>query len=258
MPPLLEVRELEVQYGAVRALRGVSFAVDEGEVVTLIGANGAGKTTTLRAISGLVAASAGSVRYGGRDLRGIPAHRLVRDGLVHVPEGRIIFGNLTVQENLDLAVWWRRDRAEVRADLDRVFRMFPRLAERRRQAGGTLSGGEQQMLAVARGLMARPRLMLLDEPSMGLAPLLVRGIFQAIREISRLGTTILLVEQNANMALSVADRAYVVQTGEIILEGPAAALRKNPEIREAYLGETLRGQGGQECPRAERSPPGRE
>jgi branched-chain amino acid transport system ATP-binding protein len=212
--------------------------------VTLIGANGAGKTTTLRTISGLVSPSQGSIRYQGRDLRGIPAHRLVREGLVHVPEGRIIFGNLTVQENLDLAAWWRQDREKVRADLERVFRMFPRLAERRRQRGGTLSGGEQQMLAAARGLMARPRLMLLDEPSMGLAPLLVREIFRAIGEISKLGTTILLVEQNVNMALSLANRAYVLQTGEIILEGPAEELRENPDVRVAYLGEAVQRQGG--------------
>jgi branched-chain amino acid transport system ATP-binding protein len=212
--------------------------------VTLIGANGAGKTTTLRAISGLVSPSQGSIRYRGRDLRGIPAHRLVREGLVHVPEGRIIFGNLTVQENLDLAAWWRQDREKVRVDLERVFRMFPRLAERRRQRGGTLSGGEQQMLAAARGLMARPRLMLLDEPSMGLAPLLVREIFRAIGEIRKLGTTILLVEQNVNMALSLANRAYVLQTGEIILEGPAGELRENPDVRAAYLGEAVQRQGG--------------
>lgn len=243
MPPLLEIDALEVRYGAVRALRGISFTVEEGEIVTLIGANGAGKTTALRTISGLVAAWGGSIRYRGRDLHGVAAHRLVREGLVQVPEGRIIFGNLTVQENLDLAAWWRRDRGEVRADLERVFQMFPRLAERRRQRGGTLSGGEQQMLAVARGIMARPRLMLLDEPSMGLAPLLVREIFHAIREIRRGGTTILLVEQNVNMALAVANRAYVLQTGEIILEGRPEDLRENPEVRAAYLGEAAPGQG---------------
>jgi len=242
MPPLLEIAELEVRYGAVRALRGISFTVEEGEIVTLIGANGAGKTTTLRTISGLVPARGGSVRYGGRDLHTIAAHRRVRGGLVHVPEGRVIFGNLTVQENLDLAAWWRRDRGEVRADLEQVSRLFPRLAERRRQRGGTLSGGEQQMLAVARGIMARPRLMLLDEPSMGLAPLLVREIFHAIREIRRLGTAVLLVEQNVNMALAVANRAYVLQTGEIVLEGPPEDLRENAEVRAAYLGETPTGQ----------------
>lgn len=243
MPPLLEIADLEVRFGAVRALRGVSFTVEEGEIVTLIGANGAGKTTTLRTISGLVPARGGSVRYGGRDLQAIAAHRRVRGGLVHVPEGRVIFGNLTVQENLDLAAWWRRDRGEVRADLERVFQIFPRLVERRRQRGGTLSGGEQQMLAVARGIMARPRLMLLDEPSMGLAPLLVREIFHAIREIRRLGTTVLLVEQNVNMALAVANRAYVLQTGEIVLEGRPEDLRENAEVRAAYLGETPTGQG---------------
>jgi len=242
VPPLLEIDNLEVRYGAVRALRGISFTVGEGEIVTLLGANGAGKTTTLRTISGLVPSSGGTIRYRGRDLQGIAAHRRVREGLVHVPEGRIIFGNLTVQENLDLAAWWRRDRGEIRADLERVFQMFPRLAERRPQRGGTLSGGEQQMLAAARGIMARPRLMLLDEPSMGLAPLLVREIFQAIREISRLGTTILLVEQNVHMALEVAHRAYVLQTGEIMLEGRPEELRQNPEVRAAYLGEASRGQ----------------
>jgi branched-chain amino acid transport system ATP-binding protein len=242
MPPLLEIAELEVRYGAVRALRGISFTVEEGEIVTLIGANGAGKTTTLRTISGLVPARGGSVRYGGRDLHTIAAHRRVRGGLVHVPEGRVIFGNLTVQENLDLAAWWRRDRGEVRADLEQVSQLFPRLAERRGQRGGTLSGGEQQMLAVARGIMARPRLMLLDEPSMGLAPLLVREIFHAIREIRRLGTAVLLVEQNVNMALAVANRAYVLQTGEIVLEGPPEDLRENAEVRAAYLGETPTGQ----------------
>ncbi|HEV8663818.1 MAG TPA: ABC transporter ATP-binding protein [Candidatus Methylomirabilis sp.] len=242
MPPLLEIAELEVRYGAVRALRGISFTVEEGEIVTLIGANGAGKTTTLRTISGLVPARGGSVRYGGRDLHTIAAHRRVRRGLVHVPEGRVIFGNLTVQENLDLAAWWRRDRGEVRADLEQVSQLFPRLAERRGQRGGTLSGGEQQMLAVARGIMARPRLMLLDEPSMGLAPLLVREIFHAIREIRRLGTAVLLVEQNVNMALAVANRAYVLQTGEIVLEGPPEDLRENAEVRAAYLGETPTGQ----------------
>jgi branched-chain amino acid transport system ATP-binding protein len=236
MAPLLEIDRLEVRYGAVRALRGIALTVARGEIVTLIGANGAGKTTTLRAISGLVAPSAGSIRYDGGDISAVPAHRLPRDGLVHVPEGRIIFGNLTVQENLDLAAWWRRDAAQVKRDLDRVFAMFPRLAERRLQAGGTLSGGEQQMLALARGLMAGPKLMLLDEPSMGLAPLIVRAIFEAIREINRLGTTVLLVEQNANMALSIAHRGYVLQTGEIVLAGPAQDLRHNPEIQAAYLG----------------------
>jgi len=236
MAPLLEIDRLEVRYGAVRALHGIALTVGRGEIVTLIGANGAGKTTTLRAISRLVVPSAGSIHYDGGDIKAIPAHCLPREGLVHVPEGRIIFGNLTVQENLDLAAWWRRDAAQVKRDLDRVFAMFPRLAERRAQAGGTLSGGEQQMLALARGLMARPKLMLLDEPSMGLAPLIVRAIFEAIREINRLGTTVLLVEQNANMALSIAHRGYVLQTGEIVLAGPAQDLRHNPDIQAAYLG----------------------
>lgn len=234
--PMLDIHDLRVEYGAVRALRGVSLTVDPGEILSLIGANGAGKTTILRAISGLVASCSGTILYDGRNLQGVPAHRLPRQGLVHVPEGRIIFGNLTVQENLDLASWWRKDHGGVRQDLERVFDMFPRLAERRAQFGGTLSGGEQQMLAVARGMMARPRLILLDEPSMGLAPLLVQEIFRAIQEISESGTTILLVEQNANMALSIADRACVLQTGEIVLKGTAEEVRRNPLVQEAYLG----------------------
>lgn len=237
MSALLEVHDLEVRYGAVLALQGISFTVKEAEIVSVIGANGAGKTTALRAISGLVAPWNGSIRYRGQDLLQIPAHHRVRKGLVHVPEGRIVFGNLTTQENLDLAAWWRHDRDQVRTDLQRVFGMFPRLAERLRQRSGTLSGGEQQMLALARGLMARPRLMLLDEPSMGLAPLLVPEIFRAIGEIRRLGATILLVEQNVNMALTVADCAYVLQTGRIILQGRPEELRENPEVRAAYLGE---------------------
>ena len=232
---LLEITALEVRYGVVNALRGISLRADEGEIITLIGANGAGKTTLLRTISGLVRPAAGSIRFRDREIRDDHAHLLPRQGLVHVPEGRIIFGNLTVQENLDLAAWWRKDREQVRADLRKIFEMFPRLDERKSQTGSTLSGGEQQMLAVARGIMARPVLMMLDEPSMGLAPIVVRGIFEAIREINRMGTTILLVEQNANMALSVAHRGYVLQTGEIVIQGTAAELRSNPEIQEAYL-----------------------
>jgi branched-chain amino acid transport system ATP-binding protein len=232
---ILEIIDLEVQYGGVRALRGVSLSIEEGEIVTLIGANGAGKTTLLRAVSGLVQPSAGAIRYRGQALLKVPAHELARRGLVHVPEGRIIFGDLTVQENLDLAGWWRKDRPRRIDDLDRVFAMFPRLAERRTQLGATLSGGEQQMLAIARAIVARPNLMLLDEPSMGLAPVLVRSIFATIREINRSGTSILLVEQNANMALTIANRAYVLQTGGIVLAGSAHEMRRNPEVQEAYL-----------------------
>jgi branched-chain amino acid transport system ATP-binding protein len=232
---ILDIIDLEVQYGGVRALRGVSLFIEEGEIVTLIGANGAGKTTLLRAVSGLVPPSAGVIRYRGQALLKVPAHELARRGLVHVPEGRIIFGDLTVQENLDLAGWWRKDRPGRIDDLDRVFAMFPRLAERRTQLGATLSGGEQQMLAIARAIVARPKLMLMDEPSMGLAPLLVRNIFMTIREINRSGTSILLVEQNANMALSIANRAYVLQTGDIVLAGTAHEMRKNPEVQDAYL-----------------------
>jgi len=232
---ILEIIDLEVQYGGVRVLRGVSLSIEEGEIVTLIGANGAGKTTLLRAVSGLVQPSAGAIRYRGQALLKVPAHKLARRGLVHVPEGRIIFGDLTVQENLDLAGWWRKDRPSRIDDLDRVFAMFPRLAERRTQLGATLSGGEQQMLAIARAIVARPKLMLMDEPSMGLAPLLVRNIFMTIREINRSGTSILLVEQNANMALSIANRAYVLQTGDIVLAGTAHEMRKNPEVQDAYL-----------------------
>ena len=232
---ILEIIDLEVQYGGVRVLRGVSLSIEEGEIVTLIGANGAGKTTLLRAVSGLVQPSAGAIRYRGQALLKVPAHKLARRGLVHVPEGRIIFGDLTVQENLDLAGWWRKDRPSRIDDLNRVFAMFPRLAERRTQLGATLSGGEQQMLAIARAIVARPKLMLMDEPSMGLAPLLVRNIFMTIREINRSGTSILLVEQNANMALSIANRAYVLQTGDIVLAGTAHEMRKNPEVQDAYL-----------------------
>jgi branched-chain amino acid transport system ATP-binding protein len=232
---ILDIIDLEVQYGGVRALRGVSLSIEEGEIVTLIGANGAGKTTLLRAVSGLVPPSAGVIRYRGQALLKVPAHELARRGLVHVPEGRIIFGDLTVQENLDLAGWWRKDRPSRIDDLDRVFAMFPRLAERRTQAGATLSGGEQQMLAIARAIVARPKLMLMDEPSMGLAPLLVRNIFMTIREINRSGTSILLVEQNANMALSIANRAYVLQTGDIVLAGSAHEMRRNPVVQDAYL-----------------------
>jgi len=232
---LLEVRDLVVAYDGIRALQGVSFAVQKGEIVTLIGANGAGKTSILRAISGLVG-YAGAIAFEGRDLKRVPAHEIVGLGIAQVPEGRGIFGNLTVLENLRLATWQRTDKSEIETDFERVFGMFPRLRERRQQAGGTLSGGEQQMLAVGRALMSRGRLMLLDEPSMGLSPRLVQDIFRIIEDINRAGTTILLVEQNANMALRIASRAYVLETGSILLSGTGRELLRDPRVKEAYLG----------------------
>ncbi|WP_051911525.1 ABC transporter ATP-binding protein [Methylomicrobium agile] len=233
--PQLEVRNLEVRYNGIQALHGVSFKVNRGEIVTLIGANGAGKSSILRAISGLIRFT-GDIVFDGSDLGPIPAHSIVGLGIAHVPEGRGIFGNLTVQENLQLATWQRQGKGEVEADYDRVFSLFPRLKERRQQPAGTLSGGEQQMLAVARALMSRGRLLLLDEPSMGLAPRLVQEIFRIIEDINRTGTTILLVEQNANMALRIAHRAYVLETGRVVLAGTGLELSDNPRIKEAYLG----------------------
>jgi len=231
----LDVRNLEVHYDGIRALHGVSFSVPKGEIVTLIGANGAGKTSILRAISGLTPYT-GSIVFEGQDLQRVPAHQIVGLGIAHVPEGRGIFGNLTVQENLRLATWQRKDKEEIEIDYDRVFTIFPRLMERRDQPGGTLSGGEQQMLAVGRALMSRGRLLLLDEPSMGLAPRLVREIFRVIEDINQTGVTILLVEQNANMALRIASRAYVLETGAVILSGPGRELLGDPRVKEAYLG----------------------
>jgi len=231
----LEVRDLRVQYGGIKAVHGVSFSVMQGEVVTLIGANGAGKTSILRAISGLVPYD-GAIAFSGRDLRGVPAHRIVGLGMAHVPEGRGIFGNLTVRENLRLATWQRRDPAAIEEDLARVLKIFPRLGERLDQVSGTLSGGEQQMLAVGRALMTRASLLLLDEPSMGLSPRLVREIFAVIAEINRAGTTVLLVEQNANMALHIASRAFVLETGLIALSGPAHELLDDRRVKDAYLG----------------------
>ncbi|MDI3280382.1 MAG: ABC transporter ATP-binding protein [Bacillota bacterium] len=233
---LLEIRDLWVSYGPITALQGISLQVEEGEIVALLGANGAGKTTTLRTISGLVPAQSGTIRFQRHDLTRLPAHRIAALGIAHVPEGRGLFQTLTVQENLELATWTRKDRHQVARDLERVFALFPRLAERRQQVAGTLSGGEQQMLAVARALMQRGRLMLLDEPSMGLSPLLVREIFHTIQEINRAGTTILLVEQNAHQALKISHRAYVLETGRLVLAGPAAELEGNERIKEAYLG----------------------
>ncbi|MBL8249136.1 MAG: ABC transporter ATP-binding protein, partial [Candidatus Competibacter sp.] len=231
----LEVRDLEVHYDGIRALHGVSFTVLKGEIVTLIGANGAGKTSILRAVSGLIPYR-GAIVFEGRNLQRVAAHQIVKLGVAHVPEGRGIFGNLTVQENLRLATWQRTDKGEIAADYDRMFVLFPRLKERQHQPGGTLSGGEQQMLAVARALMSRGRLLLLDEPSMGLSPRLVQEIFRVIEDINKSGTTILLVEQNANMALRIASRAYVLETGAVILSGAGRELLGDHRVREAYLG----------------------
>jgi branched-chain amino acid transport system ATP-binding protein len=232
---LLEVIDLWIAYDRINAVRGVSFAVGEGEIVTLIGANGAGKSTILRAISGLLPAARGSITFAGEDLLSLPAHLRTQRGIAHVPEGRGIFGNLTVLENLRLAAYGR-SQAQFRQDLREVYRLFPRLAERRQQWGNTLSGGEQQMLAVGRALMSRGRLLLLDEPSMGLAPMLVREIFKVIQRLNRQGATILLVEQNANLALEVAHRAYILENGEIFLSGPSRELQHHPRVQEAYLG----------------------
>lgn len=235
--PFLEVDNLEVTYGAITALRDVSFTVEQGEIVTLVGANGAGKTTALRTITGMVAPSKGRVIFEGKDLLKIKAHNIVASGVTHVPEGRGMFGNLTVMENMELATWTRRkDKGQLKKDFDMVFSLFPRLAERKSQKSATLSGGEQQMLAVARALMSKGQLMLLDEPSMGLAPILVKEIFRILVDINRQGTTLLLVEQNAHMALKIAHRAYVLETGNVVMEGPAQELAKDSRIREAYLG----------------------
>ena len=233
---LLEVQDLNVYYGAIHALQGISFTVNEGEIVTLIGANGAGKTTTLSTISGLLRPRRGFVRFKGQDITMMPAEQIVRQGISQVPEGRKIFAPLTVQENLEMGAFTRTDKAEIERSLQRVFASFPRLKERLHQLGGTLSGGEQQMLATGRGMMSRPTLILLDEPSMGLSPIMVEEIFKIIQEINSQGTSILLVEQNALMALSVAHRAYVLETGRITLEGTAKELRENPQVKAAYLG----------------------
>ncbi|GBF32410.1 branched-chain amino acid transport ATP-binding protein LivF [Desulfocucumis palustris] len=233
---MLELKDVVVHYGVVPALKGISFRVEEGEIVTLIGANGAGKSTTLKAISGLLKLKEGSITYQGGSISGKGAHMVVRQGISQVPEGRGIFANLTVEENLSLGAYTRKDKSKINENLKNVYERFPRLQERRKQVGGTLSGGEQQMLAIGRALMATPKLLLLDEPSMGLAPLVVREIFKIIREINKMGTTILLVEQNARMALSVAGRGYVLETGQIISEGSASELRGNEEVKKAYLG----------------------
>jgi len=232
----LLVENLDVYYGAVHALKGVSLHVEAGEIVTLIGANGAGKTTLLRTISGVVPARSGRVSFQGKDITRLPAHEIVGLGVSQSPEGRMVFAKLSVEDNLELGAYRRRDRDGIKQDYEKVFRLFPRLLERRKQLSGTLSGGEQQMLAMGRALMSRPRVLLLDEPSLGIAPLLVRDIFKTIGEINREGTTVLLVEQNAHMALGIAQRGYVLETGRVVLEDTAAKLAANDEVRAAYLG----------------------
>ncbi|HSS27056.1 MAG TPA: ABC transporter ATP-binding protein [Usitatibacter sp.] len=234
---LIALEGLQVAYGGIRAVKGISLEVQQGELVCLIGANGAGKTTTLRAITGMLHPSAGRIVYEGRDIAGMKPHLISRQGLALVPEGRGVFAQLTIEENLAMGAYARRDRAGVAADVERAFTLFPRLKERRRQTAGTLSGGEQQMLAISRALMSRPRLLLLDEPSMGLAPLMVERIFEVIRSISAEGVTLLLVEQNARLALEVSHRGYVLESGLVTLSGEAASLLHDPRIREAYLGE---------------------
>jgi branched-chain amino acid transport system ATP-binding protein len=234
---MLELKGLSSGYGAIEALRGIALRVETGEIVTLIGANGAGKTTTLRTITGLVTPTSGQVLFEGKNLNGVPTHRITAMGVSMVPEGRAVFANLTVEENLEMGAYLLRDRAKRNRGLERVFKLFPRLQERRKQSAGTLSGGEQQMLAIGRAMMAQPRLLLLDEPSLGLAPLLVHSIFEAIDEINKEGTTILLVEQNANAALKHSHRAYVLETGHIVMEGESQKLAADQRVKEAYLGE---------------------
>jgi len=234
---MLEVKKLHVCYGAINALHGVSLSVKAGSIVTLIGANGAGKSTTLRAISGLVKPRGGEILFNGRDISGLPAHEIVKLGLSHVPEGRMVFANLTVHENLMMGAYLQRDQTVVQQELEVVFKTFPRLKERDRQIAGTLSGGEQQMLAIGRALMSKPKFLMMDEPSLGIAPLLVKTIFEKIVEINRThGITILLVEQNANLALETSSYGYVLETGRIILQDASAALRQNPQVKSAYLG----------------------
>jgi branched-chain amino acid transport system ATP-binding protein len=235
--PLLEIENMHSYYGHIQALRGISLTVEEGEVVTLIGSNGAGKTTTLRSIHGILPPREGRIVFAGEEIQGTPAHEMIGKGIAQSPEGRRIFFRMTVLENLEMGAYHRNDGSGIREDMDRVFDLFPRLKERTKQEAGTMSGGEQQMLAIGRALMSRPRLLLLDEPSMGLAPVLVERIFEIIREINKQGTTILLVEQNANVALEIATRGYVLETGTIVNSAPAAVLREDPAVREAYLGE---------------------
>ncbi|WP_224247067.1 ABC transporter ATP-binding protein [Hyalangium gracile] len=235
--PLLAVEGLKVHYGAIQALKGVGLSVGKGEVVALIGANGAGKTSTLRAVSGMLKPSAGRITFGGQNITGVKAHQLVSRGMAHAPEGRGIFPNLTVQENLDLGAYLRRDTAGIEADQEKSFGLFPVLKERRKQMAGTLSGGEQQMLAIARALLSRPRLLLLDEPSLGLAPQVTETIFRTLKDVNATGMSILLVEQNAHLALSMAHYGYVLETGEVAMAGKGKALLESPEVRKAYLGE---------------------
>ena len=233
---MLKIDNIHVYYGAIHALKGVSLEVHKGEIVTLIGANGAGKSTTLRTVSGLLAPKSGGISFLGENIAGMPAHEIVKHGISQVPEGRRIFAEMSVQENLEMGAFTRKDKAGMEKDFEIVYNRFPRLKERRKQQAGTLSGGEQQMLAMGRALMSRPKLLLLDEPSMGLAPLLIKEIFSIIEDINREGTTVLLVEQNANMALSIAHRAYVMETGRITLQGAAKELAASEDVRKAYLG----------------------
>ncbi|PAE43665.1 ABC transporter ATP-binding protein [Bacillus sp. 7884-1] len=233
---MLKIEDINVFYGNIHALKGVSLDINEGEIVTLIGANGAGKSTLLKTISGLLKPKNGNILFEGQSISGKVAQSIVKQGLSHVPEGRRVFANMSVEENLELGAYLRKDKQGIKEDFEKVYNLFPRLLERRKQLSGTLSGGEQQMLAMGRALMARPKLLLLDEPSMGLAPLLVKTIFRIIEEINKSGTTILLVEQNANMALSIADRAYVIETGKIVISGSSEELNQSDQIRMAYLG----------------------
>ncbi|MDO4438174.1 MAG: ABC transporter ATP-binding protein [Eubacteriales bacterium] len=237
MEKILEVEELNVFYGVIHAIKDLSFYVGKGEIVTLIGANGAGKTTTLQTVTGLIPAKSGSVKYDGKNITKVPGHKLVSEGIAHVPEGRRIFADLTVYQNLMLGAYTRKDKNEIAANLEMIYKRFPRLAERKEQRAGTLSGGEQQMLAMGRALMSNPKMILLDEPSMGLSPIYVNEIFDIIKKINEDGVTVLLVEQNANKALSIADRAYVLETGKIVLEGKASELMENPQVKAAYLSE---------------------
>ena len=234
---MLEIKDLSVYYGVIQALKGISFEVNEGEVIALIGANGAGKTTTLHTISGLIAPKSGSVIFEGQDITKTPAHKIVSMGMAHVPEGRRVFASLSVLQNLRLGAYTRNNKDEIEESLQKVYKRFPRLGERKNQPAGTLSGGEQQMLAMGRALMSNPRIILMDEPSMGLSPILVNEIFDIIKEVSSGGTTVLLVEQNAKKALSIADRGYVLETGRIVLEGKAQELLNNKSVQSAYLGE---------------------
>lgn len=234
---MLEVKDLQVYYGMIQAIKGISFEVNQGEVIALIGANGAGKTTILHTVTGLIAPKAGSIVFEGKDITKVPAHKIVSMGMAHVPEGRRVFAQLSVYDNLKMGAYTRKDKNEIEESLENVYKRFPRLEERRNQMAGTLSGGEQQMLAMGRALMSKPKIILMDEPSMGLSPIFVNEIFDIIQEVSASGTTVLLVEQNAKKALSIADRAYVLETGTISLEGDAKALMNDDSIKKAYLGE---------------------